>query len=68
MPLQIRLTHKGVPFAVSESDEPGYYQVWFQIGDQTFRSKTETKLSQLAVRRARGFIDRKLRELRASNA
>jgi hypothetical protein len=48
MQLEIRLTHRGVPFAVSAGDEPGYYQIRFQVGDQTFRSKAETKLPEMA--------------------
>ena len=67
MQLEIRLTHRGVPFAVSAGDEPGYYQIRFQAGDQTFRSKAETKLPEMAIRRAHIAIDRRLRQLQASN-
>jgi hypothetical protein len=67
MPRRIRSTHKEVPFAVSKSDEPGYYKLWFQIGDQTFRTKAKTKFPEMAIRRARIAIDRKLRQLQASN-
>jgi hypothetical protein len=63
MPSEIRSKHKGVCLTVSESDDAGYHRFWFQIGNQTFHGKTETKLAGIAVKRAQRVIDRKLKEV-----
>jgi hypothetical protein len=50
---EIRTVYKSVRLAVSESSEAGNYDFCYQIGRQTFRGKTETKLAWMAIRRAR---------------
>ena len=62
MPRKIRQNYKGVSFAVTPDNNAGIYHLEFKIGDQSFRSKTKTKLALLAVRRAHRIIDRKLKQ------
>jgi hypothetical protein len=67
MPRKIRQNYKGISFTVVPDKGAGIYHLEFQIGDQTFRAKAETKLPEMAVRRARTAIDRRLKQLQASN-
>lgn len=53
--------HKGVEYMVATTATPGIWKWQFRIGDQVKTGKTETRISQLAVRRVQLRIDRELK-------
>lgn len=56
------MNHKGVEYAVAATATPGIWKWQFRIGDQVKTGKTETRISQLAVRRVQLRIDRELKK------
>jgi hypothetical protein len=57
----MNLNHRGVEYVVVPSTTPGVWQWQFQIGDRVKTGKTETRISQLAMRRVQLRIDRELK-------
>ena len=53
--------HKGVEYMVATTATPGIWKWQFRIGDQVKTGKTETRISQLAVRRVQLRIDLELK-------
>ena len=58
------MNHKGVKYMVVPSSTQGVWKWEFRIGDKVKTGKTETRLAELAARRAQIKIDQELRRLR----
>lgn len=61
------MIHKGIEFSLTQI-VAGVWAWRFQIGDQAFAGKTETKLDLLAIRRVQLRIDRELNKISHSQA
>lgn len=55
------MMHRGIEYSVTQS-APGVWQWQFRIGDVVVSGKTETNISQLAVRRVHLRINRELKK------
>ena len=55
------MMHRGIEYSVTQS-APGVWQWQFRIGDAVVSGKTETNISQLAVRRVHLRINRELKK------
>jgi hypothetical protein len=58
------MKHKGIEYMVMPSTTPGIWKWEFRIGDLVKTGKTETRVAQLAARRAELKIDLELKKLR----
>jgi len=57
------MKHKGIEYTVSATANPDVWEWRFRIGEEIKTGRTETKIVQLAARRAQMKIDRALKRL-----